>query len=114
MLSITSKPVGFELTSNMHIFYAFGNHIYSLSLMTCIPYFADIFIFCTCVYVFLVWQTYFIFCIHANNHETCAHMYNTHEVVNWQAQIFYICNLYLFFHIYYPFGTPCLVVILFS
>ena len=41
------KPVGFELSSNMHMCYEFGNYIYSSSSMT------------TCI--FLVWQTYFVF-----------------------------------------------------
>ena len=50
---ITSKPVGFELNSNMQMYYVFGNHIYSLSSMT--------------TYVFFVWQIYFVLCIYANN-----------------------------------------------
>ena len=29
-------------------------------------------------------------------------MYNVHEVLSWQLQIFYICKLYVFFHIYNP------------
>ena len=45
-VSKTSSPLCFEHNSNMHIYYLFGNHIYSLSSMT--------------TYVFLAWQTYFI------------------------------------------------------
>ena len=33
MLNETSKPVGFELSSNIHIYNAFDIHIYSLSSM---------------------------------------------------------------------------------
>ena len=50
-LSKTSKPVNFELSSNIHMYYAYGIHIYS-SVAT---------------HVFLVWHTYFVFCIYANN-----------------------------------------------
>ena len=28
------KPVGFEFSSNMHMYYAFDNNIYSFSFMT--------------------------------------------------------------------------------
>ena len=41
-----NKPVGFELNSNIHMYYALGSHIYSLSSMT--------------TYVFLAWQTSFV------------------------------------------------------
>ena len=30
---LTSKPVGSEVHNTMHMYYAFGNHIYSLSSM---------------------------------------------------------------------------------
>ena len=43
----TNKPVGFELSSYMHMYHAFANHIYSFSSKT--------------TYVFLAWQTYFHF-----------------------------------------------------
>ena len=45
-ISKISKPVSLELNSNMHICYAFGNHIYSLSWMF--------------THVFFVWQVYFV------------------------------------------------------
>ena len=38
-------PVGFELNSNMHIFYTSANHIYSLHDHLCISYVADIILF---------------------------------------------------------------------
>ena len=55
---ITGKPASFELSSYIHMYHAFANPIYSLSLRT------------TCV--FLVWQT-FVFCFYVNNfgHYTC-------------------------------------------
>ena len=58
----THNPVGFELSSNMHMDYAFGNHTYSLPSMT--------------TYVFLVWHTYFVFCIYTKNFGNCTHVYN--------------------------------------
>ena len=61
-----SKPIDFELISNMHIFYVFDKHIYFLTSMT--------------TYIFLVWKTYFVFCIYANNLGNCTHVYNAHEV----------------------------------
>ena len=51
--SIISKQEGFQLSSNIHIYYAFGNHITSLLSVT--------------TYVFFIWQTYFVSCIYANN-----------------------------------------------
>ena len=54
-----SKLVCCKPSSNMHIYYLFGNHIYSLSSMV--------------TYVFLLWQTYFAFCIYANNCENFTH-----------------------------------------
>ena len=31
------KPVGFELSSNIHMYYTFDNHVYSfLSMTTCV------------------------------------------------------------------------------
>ena len=49
----TSKTGDYEVSSNMHMYYAFGKHIYSLSSMN--------------TQVFFVWQTYFVFCTYANN-----------------------------------------------
>ena len=46
----------------------------------------------------LVWKLY-------------THVYNAHEVLSWQSQIFYICKTYIFFHIYDPWHIPCLPVI---
>ena len=85
----TSNPVGFELSSNMHMHYVFGDHIYSLSITT---------------YIFLAWWTYF-FCIYTKN------IGNASEVLSWQPQIFYIYKPYLFFQIYDPLSIPCLAVI---
>ena len=62
--------------------------------------------------VFFVWQTYFVFCIYANNFEKLyTHIYNAHEVLSWEPQILYICKPYFFFHIYDPLSIPCLAVI---
>ena len=55
----TSNPVGFELSSNTHMYYAYGDHIYSLSSIY--------------IYVFLVWQNYL--CIYVNNLGNCTHMF---------------------------------------
>ena len=97
--SKTNKSVCCELSCNMQMYYAFGNHIYSLSSMT--------------TYIFLAWQTYFIFCINTNNIENCSHMCIMPRKF-WQPQPFYICMPYLFFHIYDPFCIRCLEVILVS
>ena len=43
-LNITRKPVHFEVRSNMHMYYASGNHFYSCYVL-CIPCLADIFLF---------------------------------------------------------------------
>ena len=44
---------------------------------------------------------------------TCVYNQNNeaHEALSWQHQIFDICKLYLFPHIYDPFSIPCLAVI---
>ena len=42
-LSRNQKPVGFELSSNMHMYYAFDNHIHSFTSMT--------------THLYLGWQT---------------------------------------------------------
>ena len=53
LLQNKKKPSGFELSSNMHMYYVFSNLIYYfLSMTTC---------------VFLVWQTCFFFLLYANN-----------------------------------------------
>ena len=52
-ISKKGKPICFGLSSHMHMYYAFGNYIFSLSSIT--------------TYAFLVSQTYFVFCFHANN-----------------------------------------------
>ena len=91
----TSTSVSFELSSNMHMYYAFGNHIWSLSQMS------------TCV--FFVWQTCFVFCIYANNFENCTHLYNGHGVLTVTNT--YICTPYAYFDIYDALSIPCLTVI---
>ena len=55
------KPVGFELSSDMHKFYAFNSHIYLFSFMT--------------TYIFLVLQIYYFFLRYANNFGNCKHMH---------------------------------------
>ena len=60
-LCLKCKSAVVELSSNMSLCYAYGNNIYSLSSIT--------------TYVFLVWQTYFVFCIYANSFGNCTHMY---------------------------------------
>ena len=99
-MSKISKPVCFELSSNMHSSHAFGNHIYSLLPMT--------------MYALLIWQTSFVFCIHDNNFGYCTHVYNAHEVLSWQPQMSSICKPYLIFHIYDSLRIPCLEVIFFA
>ena len=49
------KPIGFELSTIMHMYYAFCNYIYSFSSMA--------------TYVLLVWQTYFLSVIYTNTFE---------------------------------------------
>ena len=58
-ISKTSKTVYSKLSSNKDMYHAFCKHINSLSSMT--------------TYVLLVWQTYFVFCIYANNFGNCTH-----------------------------------------
>ena len=41
----TRKLVGFYLTSNIHIYYEFCNHISTFSCHLCTPCLADIFLF---------------------------------------------------------------------
>ena len=53
--------VVFSVSSNMHMYYAFDNLIYSFSSIT--------------TYVFPVWQTYFFFLIYPNNVSNGIHMY---------------------------------------
>ena len=71
---------------NMHMCYAFGNHIYSFSFMT--------------TYVFLVWQTYIFFLI-STKIFWWPHVYiytntNTHEVLKDSLKYFifvrHICS----------------------
>ena len=38
-------------------------------------------------------------------------MYDTHEDLSWQPQIFYICKPYLFLDIYDPWSIPSLAVL---
>ena len=90
--SKTSNPVGIVLSSNMHMYYTFGSHIYPHMY----SFFADISCF---LYLCLKLRT------------LCTHVYNAHEFISRHSQIFFICKQYLFFHIYVPFGFPCLVVI---
>ena len=54
-ISKTSNPLGFELSSNMHMYYIW--QLYSSSLMT--------------TYEFLVWQTYFVFCMPTTLETAC-------------------------------------------
>ena len=91
----TSKPVGFQLSSNiictMHmttIFIIINNHLY-------IPCLTDIFGFLNSCQKF----------------GNCTHINNALEVLSGQSQIFYICKQYLFLHNYYSFSIPCLAVI---
>ena len=60
-LKRNKKPVGFELSGNMCMYYAFDSHINSFLSMT--------------TNIFLVWQTYFSFLIYAFNFENYTHMY---------------------------------------
>ena len=62
-------------------------------------------------YVFLVWQTYFVFYIYTNNFGNCTHVYNAHEVLCQQPEIFYIYKPCLWFHIYDPLSIPSMAVI---
>ena len=75
----------------------FGNHIYFLSLIT--------------TYVFLVWQVYFVFCIYANTLVTGHMLYNTHVVLGWQPQIFYIWKPFVLSFLYDHLSIPCFTVI---
>ena len=93
--SVTSKPVGFELNSNMHTYYAFDDHIYSLSSVN------------TCK--ILVWQTHFVFCVYANNLEM-VHMCIMPITCYIQSLKYFNFRPYLFLHIYDPFGIPCMPV----
>ena len=65
---LASMPLAIELSSNMHLYYAFGHHIYSLSSQN--------------TYALLVRQTYFDFSIYCNNWTLYKHMYNTHEMLS--------------------------------
>ena len=67
---------------DMH--YVFDIHIYSLSSMTS--------------YIFLVWPTWFIFCIYTNNLGNCIHDYNAHEVL--KASVFYFVAIFLLSHLW--------------
>ena len=96
-VSKTSSQVGYELSSNMYMYYAFGNHIYSLSLMT--------------IYVFLACQTFSFLYLCQTLWKLYSNVYNAHEMLSWKTQIFYICKPYLFFHIYDPLHIPCMAVI---
>ena len=86
-LSKTSKPVSFELSSNMHMYYVFGTHIYFFSSMT--------------TYVFFVWQTDFCSLFMPRTFKivhTCVSIQNTnvHEVLNDRLKYFtfvsHICS----------------------
>ena len=73
----------------MHMYYAFGNYIYSFSSMT--------------HNVFLVWQIFIFLYLCQWLLEivlTCVSLQNTnaHKIM-WQLQIFYIWQPYLFFPI---------------
>ena len=63
----TGKPVDFEFNSNMHMYYAFDNYIYSFLSITS--------------HAFLVWQAYFFFLVYANNFLNCTHtcMYTKYQ-----------------------------------
>ena len=95
-ISKISKQIGFELSSHMHMYYAFGNYIYCFSSVT--------------MYVFLVWQTYFVSITYVNYLGNCTHVYNAQHVLSWEPQLFYICRPHLFFHIYDPWSIPCLAL----
>ena len=60
LLEWRSNLPGFEYSSNMQMYYTFGNHIYSLSSMT--------------TFIFLVWKTYFYFLYFGNNYRHCTLM----------------------------------------
>ena len=93
-----SEPVGFELSSYIHMQCSFGNHIYSLSSMN--------------TYVFLLWQTYSIFCVYANNFGNCTHLcIMPMKCYVDSLKSFTFLKPYLLFHIYYPFSNPWLAVI---
>ena len=42
----------------------------------------------------------------AINFGNCTHMFNAHEVLHWQSQMFHNCKLYLFLQIYDPLDIP--------
>ena len=82
-LTTNKKWVGFELSSNMHMYYAFDKHIYSFSSMS--------------AYIFPVWQAYFFFLIYASTFEivhTCVSVKNTkgHKVLSDRNKYFTFVN----------------------
>ena len=81
-----------DLSSNMHMCYAFGNHICPLPSMN--------------TYVFLVWQIYFVFYIYANNFGNYTYRC-VMPMKYWKPQFLNICKPYLF---YDTFRNPCLAV----
>ena len=85
------KPADFELSSNMHMYYAFDNHIYSFSFRT---------------YAFLVWQTSHFYLIYANTFEivqtyVCIQNINAHEVLSGRLEHFNFLAIFVNSHLWY-------------
>ena len=97
-------PVGFEISSNMHMYHASDNHIYSFSSMT-----TYLFLFGRYVYIsFSLFMPVTFEIVHT------LHLYKILMAMKCQvtATLFYICKLYLFLVFCDPLGIPCLAVIL--
>ena len=97
MVRKTSMPTGFQLSSNMHVNYAFGS-IFILYHQWTLLYS----LFCRHI-LFSVFMPITL--------DTVYNMYNAHELLSWKPQIFYIYKPYLFFDIYNPSSVPCLAVL---
>ena len=82
------------------MYYAFDNHIYSLSFMS--------------NYVFPIWQTYclsFMLITFETVHTGVSKKYKCPWSVKWQAQIICICKPYVVLYIYDLLHIPYLTVI---
>ena len=87
-VSRTSKPVYWELSSNMHLATTFFlYHLWPL--------------------MYSLFGRHFVFSIYTNNLGNCTYMC-TMPMKCRQPQTFYFCKPYLFFHIHDSFSTPCL------
>ena len=91
---MNKKPVGFEFSSNMHMYYAFDNYIYSFSSVT--------------TYVFLVWQTYFFHYLCQKFLKLYTHVHVYKILMPMKCQI---CKPYFFTDIFDLLTIPHLAVI---